>query len=130
VLFPCSPAVLANGAGGAREVAAVALSKLPDFVWKVLPVRCVLICFSFQNLAAAFNKHQPKPGLAPQHLFCWPDCMSPPQLKIPSLHACSLAVRVKSCATHRVELPEHQQAPDLRRTGSGAPHTKNWYSFW
>ncbi|EFN54092.1 hypothetical protein CHLNCDRAFT_136216 [Chlorella variabilis] len=64
--------VLANGAGGARELAAVVLSKLPDFVWKVLPV--------------------------------------------------SLAVKMKSWATHRVELPE-LAAPELRQAGSGA-HTK------
>lgn len=33
------PAVLANGAGGTRELAAVLLTKLPAGVWKVLPVR-------------------------------------------------------------------------------------------
>lgn len=32
-------AVLANGAGGMRELAAVLLTKLPAGVWKVLPVR-------------------------------------------------------------------------------------------
>lgn len=32
-------AVLANGAGGTRELAAVLLTKLPAGVWKVLPVR-------------------------------------------------------------------------------------------
>lgn len=38
------------------------------------------------------------------------------------LHACSLAVKMKSWATHRVELPE-LAAPELRQAGSGA-HTK------
>ena len=36
--------VLANGAGGTRELVALALSKLPGAVWKVLPVRCALRC--------------------------------------------------------------------------------------
>ena len=34
----------ANGAGGTRELVALALSKLPAAAWKVLPVRCVRVC--------------------------------------------------------------------------------------
>lgn len=38
--LPAPPAaVLANGAGGTRELAAVLLAKLPAGVWKALPVR-------------------------------------------------------------------------------------------
>lgn len=38
-IHPATAPVLANGAGGTRELAAVLLSKLPAGVWKALPVR-------------------------------------------------------------------------------------------
>ncbi|KAL4440316.1 hypothetical protein ABPG75_003317 [Micractinium tetrahymenae] len=61
-------AVLANGAGGTRELAAVVLAKLPAGVWKALPV--------------------------------------------------GAAVKIKSWATHRVELPE-LAVPDLAAAPGG-----------
>jgi hypothetical protein len=66
-------AVLANGAGGTRELAAVLLAKLPAGVWKVLPV--------------------------------------------------SAAVKIKSWATHRVELPELAVPLELSALRPSAGHT-------
>lgn len=120
--------MLANGAGGARELAAVVLSKLPDFVWKVLPVR-------YARAGPAWHPtwHPPTRNTGPSFaqlpaLRCFalpPTLLTPQSLKcafLALLHACSLAVKMKSWATHRVELPE-LAAPELRQAGSGA-HTK------
>lgn len=61
---PC-PAVLANGAGGTRELAAVLLAKLPASVWKVLPVRCGAALVWWVAPAAA---RPPPPHVPPTHL--------------------------------------------------------------
>ena len=108
--------VLANGAGGTRELAAVLLAKLPAGVWKVLPVRwggcdwgrvagalhllpVYGICFGSSTTTGCWLLRLPScrvfPGAPPQ----------PPQPHAPC--ACrSAAVKIKSWATHRVELPE------------------------
>jgi hypothetical protein len=69
--------VLANGAGGARELAAALLSRLPAAVWKALPV--------------------------------------------------GLAVRAKTWASHRAELPEAAvpELAGLRQGGAAAGHSSH-----
>ena len=126
------PAVLANGAGGTRELAAVVLSKLPAGVWKALPVRCggvgewgsacrtgvwpisgggrLFISARCGPLwhALKWTTAAASPFLpVTQHLTT---AAAPADVDQPLLHSCSclcsVAVRMKSWATHRVELPE------------------------